>query len=319
MIRLADIFTFGVQALACRCTNSLKAVLRTRRVAASILLASGFWLLAPSPALAQYRPDITPDAGPSHIPNPGITEKTSAKLPLDLTFTNSEGQTAPLANYFSHERPVILSLVYFSCPSICGFNQDSLVAAVRQGPRGLKLGQDYDILVVSIDPDDTPRLAAAKRKNYLAKVPLPESQSGFTYLTGTEANIQTLADSVGFAFRRNFTGDKFLHSTGIFICTPDGRLSQTILGIDYQPDQLHNALRIASNGKVGSGLLSFALACGAMKYNPKTGQYDQNPWFYAGTAGGIISILFMATLLSILWRGEAKRNKNSAPPTAPTT
>src|SRR5262249_49796069 len=162
---------------------------------------------------------------------------------LALDFTDSTGKTAPLSSLFNHNRPVIVSMVYFNCPSLCGLTQDSLVGAVRQGPRGLQLGKDYDMIVVSIDPDDKPAAAAVKRKNYLAKVPLPESQPGFTYLTGSEASIQLLADTVGFGFRRQFEGDKFLHSSGIFVCTPEGRISQTLIGINYEPDQLHNALR----------------------------------------------------------------------------
>src|SRR4051812_33062810 len=104
---------FGVQPLGCL-----------------LLLASGFWLLASSPVHAQYRPDHIPDAGPAIVTNPGIVEKSGAQLPLDLSFTASDGTTTPLAAHFNHGRPVILSLVYFDCPNICGFNQDSLVASV---------------------------------------------------------------------------------------------------------------------------------------------------------------------------------------------
>ena len=326
MISLADIFKFAVQALACRCYDSLKAVLRTR-VAVSILLASGFWFLAPSPALAQYRPDITPDAGPANIPNPVITEKAGAKLPLDLSFKDSSGNSVHLSDYFNHGRPVVLSLVYFSCPMLCGLNQDGLVGAVKGGPNGLQLGKDYEVIVVSIDPDDTPKIAATKRENYLRIMGLPSSQSGFTYLTGKEEDIKNLADTVGFGYRKNFNPDastgKYAHSTGYFICTPDARLSQTIGGIQLYPDQLHNSLISASQGRLTRGFFyTVGFACGAMRLNPLTGRPEANPWFFAGTAGGIISIIFMATLLSILWRGEAKRNKASTPPptpTAPTT
>ncbi|MCL2645952.1 MAG: SCO family protein [Phycisphaerales bacterium] len=285
------------------------------------LLASGFWLLA-SHAYAQYRSDLSGDAGPAIVPNPAIVDKSGATLPLNLEFTDSTGKTAPLSTFFHHGgkgRPVILTLVYFSCPSICGLTQDSLMGAVRQGPRELQLGKDYDILIVSIDPDDTPALAAIKRKNYLAKVPLPESQPGLTYLTGGEANIKQLADTVGFGFRRQFEGDKFLHSAGIFICTPDGRVSQTILNVQYEPDQLHNALRLASNGTIGSGLLGIGLSCGAMHYNPLTGRYEQNPWFYTGVAAALASLIFVITMLSILWHNEFKKNKHPFTPPPPST
>ena len=266
-------------------------------------------------AKAQYREDIGPVGPPVAVPNPEITEKPNAAIPQDLVFTRWDGKKVKLADLFNQNKPVILSLVYFSCPNLCGFTQDDLVNAVKEGPRGLVLGKDYDIVVVSIDPDDTPAAAAAKRNGYLKKLERPESQAGFTYLTGTRENIKALADTVGFGYRQNFglkpddTAGKFAHSSGIFICTSYGRLSQTILGVNYEPDTIHNALRLASDGKIATGMLGVGLACGAMRFNPNTGRYESNPWFWAGTAGGGASIAFVGIFMSLMWRGEWKRRK----------
>jgi protein SCO1/2 len=141
-------------------------------------------------------------------------------------------------------------------------------------------------------------------------IPLPESQAGFTYLTGSKENIRKLADTVGFPYRfnpPNTNTDKIAHDSGIFICTPQGKLSQTILGIQYEPEMLHYRLREASGGKVGGTLLGAALSCGAMWFNPNTGKYEHNPWFYAGTATGIFTILFLGSFLSYLWKTERDR------------
>jgi len=282
-------------------------------VAGVVLFAGGLL------ARAQYREDHIPAGPPMSIPNPGITEKPDAALPLDMTFTQHDGTKVRLGDLFNHKKPVVLSLVYFSCPSLCNFSQGDLANAVLQGPRSLRLGADYDIVVVSIDPDDTPELATAKRTNYLGLMDRKPSQTGFTYLTGSEPNIRKLADTVGFGYRQNI-GDaandgagKFAHSSGIFVCTPDGRLSQTILGINYDPDKLHNALLTASSGKIGSGFLeTVALPCGAMRFNPNTGRYESNPWFWAGTATGGASIMFMAIFMTVMWRGEWKKKKHDA-------
>src|SRR5262249_35560412 len=154
-----------------------------------------------------------------------------------------------------HGKPVIVSMVYFSCPMLCGLNQDSLVEAIRQGPRSLHLGQDYDVVVVSIDPDDTPATSAGKRTTYLDKLGRSATQAGFTYLTGAEESIKKLADAVGFGYRRNYEGDKFLHVMGIFVCMLYGRLSQTIKGLEYTSDELHSSLLLAVDNKIGSGFL----------------------------------------------------------------
>ncbi len=272
------------------------------------------------PGFAQYREDMQPVGPEVKVPNPEIVNKANAAIPMNLEFTRSDGATVKLGDLFDQKKkPVILSLVYFSCPNLCGQTQDSLVDAIRTGPRDLKLGQDYDVVVVSIDPDDKPADAKTKRTNYLAMMDKPESQAGFTYLTGTEENVRQLADAVGFGFHQNFgikTGDatgKFAHSTGIFICTPYGRLAQTITGISYPTDELHYALLQAADGKIGDSLLELVeLPCGAMRLGAHG--YEVNPWFWAGTATGGASFLFVATFLGMLWRGEwKKRHRNDGP------
>jgi protein SCO1 len=286
----------------------------------AVTLAAGSGIAA----RGQYRMDLPPDGPALPIPNPEIVDKANAAIPLELQFTRSDGAKLKLGDLFNHNRPVILSLVYFSCPNLCNFTQDDLANAVRDGPEGLKLGKDYDIVVVSIDPDDTPAIAAQKRSNYLAKMNRGESQEGFTYLTGSEGNIRTLADTVGYGFRRNFgvkDGDsvgKFAHSSGIFVCTSYGRLSQTILGINWPPAKLHFALYQAADGKIGGGFLeTVLLPCGVVHLGAHG--YESNPWFWAGTAGGGASVAFMAIFLTMMFRGDAKRRRQDGehPPQNP--
>lgn len=281
--------------------NLMKRGAAVMTVAAALLAGAGG-------AFGQYRVDHIPAGPPVAVENPGIREKTGTLLPLDTTFTGSDGKAVRLGDIFGHDKPVIVSLVYYSCPSLCGFNQQALVDAVLSGPRDLQLGKDYDIVIVSIDPDDTPADSAKKKETYQAKIGRGPKDPGLTYLTGTEPNISALADAIGFDYKRNPMpqGDKYLHSTGIFVCTPEGRVSQTILGLQYEPDQLHLALVDASHGKLGRGMLSFALGCGAMHFNPNTGKYEHNPWFYAGTAGGLLSMACVGVFLAVMWRGEMR-------------
>ncbi|GEM_PF-2064726 len=243
-----------------------------------------------------------------------ITKKTNAQVPLDLEFTNSDGRAVKLRELFNG-KPVLLSLVYFSCPQLCGLTQEGLVNGILDGPRELKLGQDYNVIVVSIDPDEKYSTAAEKRKNYLAKSDRPPSQAGFNYLVGNQDNIADLADAVGFGFRRNSEGnDKFSHEAGIFICTPDGRLSQTIRGISFTPDELHYRLREASGGRIGSELLGIALSCGAMRFNEHTGLYEHNKYFWYGTGGVSLTTLVFGIFMFVLWRGEFKKKKQGPGP-----
>lgn len=292
-------------------------------------LAAAALLAAPAAAPAQYRADRVYSAPiMTNLPNPTIVPQPNAQVPEDLTFIDSTGKKIRLGEFLHQkgakaDKPVILTLVYFSCPSLCGIGQEALAATLQQGPFSLRVGDDYDVLVVSIDPDDTTEMAATKRKNYLARAARPESQKGFTYLTGNADAIKHLADTVGFGYFRNppESADKFAHALGLFVLTPGGRVSRTIVNADYTPAEVHDALLEASSYKIGTGFLErIALPCGAMRLNPKTGMYEHNPWFYAGTAGGIASVGFMALFLGLLWRGELKKKRQLPPlPTQPAT
>jgi protein SCO1 len=288
--------------------------LRPAVVGLAVALGCLGWV---SGARAQYRMDVLPEGAGQDISQPQIVEKPNAQLPLDADFVRSDGVAVKLGSVFGHNKPVVLSLVYFSCPLLCGVNQDSLANAVKDGPRNLSVGKDYDIVVVSIDSDDTSADAAVKRAHYVDLMNRKPTEPGVTYLTGKEANVKELADAVGFGYRRLYNQDnKYLHATGIFICTPDGRLSQTILGVDYPSDTLHYRLVEASNGRIGSGMLSLALCCGAMKFNAATGMYENNPYFWVGTGGGLLTIVLLGGFMFYLFRTDAKRTK--LPPSLPT-
>ena len=68
-------------------------------------------------------------------------------------FKDESGQPLPLRTYFG-DKPVLLSLVYFKCASVCPMSMHETTMALSHLP--LKPGTDYNVLVVSFDPQDTP-------------------------------------------------------------------------------------------------------------------------------------------------------------------
>ncbi|HUO08624.1 MAG TPA: SCO family protein [Phycisphaerae bacterium] len=285
--------------------HNFRKSLRAALAAAAFVAAPV--LTAPT-ALAQYRMDTLPPGTGQDMSMPRITDKAGAQLPLDDQFTNTDGKTVTLGSLFNHEKPVILSLVYFSCPLMCGETQNQIARSVVDSPGGLKPGKDYDIVVVSIDPDDTPDLARQKQNHYLDMMNLKPGDPALTYLIGKEDNIKRLADAAGFGYRRNFgpVSDKFVHQPGLFICTPDGKVSHTIAGLTFDNNELYSSLRTASNGKIGSGFAALAISCGAMRYNPHTGHYEANPFFWVGTATGLVTILMLGGFLTMMWRTDVR-------------
>ncbi len=173
-----------------------------------IVLASAVCLLAGS--LAGSAGGQAPaDQPPPETEGVGVTEHLDARLPLDLTFLDEEGRTVRLGDYFEGRKPVILNLVYFSCPMLCTL----VLNGVVENMTALKwdLGKQYENVTVSFDPRETPELAKAKKQTYLASYGRPGGDAGWHFLTGTQQNINVLTGAVGFGYRWDPAGNQFVH------------------------------------------------------------------------------------------------------------
>lgn len=234
----------------------------------------------------------------------GIDQHLDQKLPMDLEFTDSEGHRVRLGDLFG-QRPVVLNLVYYECPMLCTLVLNGLVKAMRA--MVLELGRDYDVISVSIDPDEGPELAKTKKQAYLKRYGRKGSEHGWHMLTGDEQSIRALADAVGFRYRYDPKSDEFAHAAGIMVVTPEGRLARYFFDVEYAPRDLRLALVEASQGRIGNLVDAVTLLC--YHYDPTTGKYG----FAIMSA---IRILGVATLLALgsfvllhLWRERRSRPK----------
>lgn len=134
----------------------------------------------------------------------------------------------------------------------------------------LEMGQDYQVITVSINPTEGPRLAAAKKAAYVARFGHGDGR-GWHFLTGSEESISKLASAVGFHYRYDPKGKQFLHASGIMVLTPQGRLSHHFYGITYPVRDLRLALVEASHGKIGTAVDRVLLFCCDIDLN--TGKY----------------------------------------------
>ncbi|NWG14941.1 MAG: SCO family protein, partial [Acidobacteria bacterium] len=170
----------------------------TRHLPSSILyfLSSILYLLS-----SILIPGATP--AQAHGSNPAdeivkgveFEQKLNQQLPLELTFRNEAGQSVQLADYFD-QKPVILVFAYYECPMLCTLVLNGLVASLN----GLTFdaGNQFDIVTVSIDPTETPELAAAKKAVYLEQYRRPGAADGWHFLTGEQAAIDQLTQAAGF-------------------------------------------------------------------------------------------------------------------------
>jgi len=189
-------------------------------------------------------------------------------LPLEATFRDENGTTVKLADYFG-KQPAILLLGYNSCPMLCS----SVLNGVVKGLDDLKLtaGKDFSVIFLSIDPAETPALAAAKRRTYLRHYDRPGSERGWHFLTGEEPAIRRVAAVAGFAYAYDPEARQYAHPSGLQVVTPEGRISRYMFGVNFPATELDAALKAASRSQISSPIQQLLILC--FHYNPITGKY----------------------------------------------
>lgn len=218
----------------------------------------------------------------------GLDQHLNQQVPLDLTFTDENGQPVQLKQYFG-SKPVILSLVYFQCPMLCSQVLSGMAGAFN-GIRRFSVGRDFDVLTVSFDPRDTPENAAESKKTYLQRYRRPGAAQGWHFLTGNKHAIDALAGAVGFRYAWDPQIQQFAHASGIMLLTPDGRVAQYYYGIEYAPRDLQLGIIQASQGRIGNLVDKFILYC--YHYDPARGKYG-------AVVFNILRVSALATLLAL--------------------
>lgn len=236
---------------------------------------------------------------PAYLKNAGIDQRLNSALPLADHFRDEAGQDAPLGHYFT-SRPVMMALVYFKCGMLCPQVLHGMAQAL--GQTGFHPGHEYDVVVASIDPSDTPADAAEAKQHFVSMLGAPDAAEHVHFLTGAQPQITDLAQATGFHYVRvpgpDGKMDQFAHSSVIMIATPDGRMSKYLSGIEYQPRDLRLALIEASNHKIGS--LSDIILLYCCNYSPTQGRYTVAILRVLGLAamGSVIALAGIFYLLS---------------------
>lgn len=237
-----------------------------RTVACAIALWMAFSTFASAQFWQQREPEK--ETNVSLTRDVSIEQKLNEQVPLHLTFRDETGQKVSLQQYFG-KKPVLLTLVYYECPSLCGLVLQGLLKSLRV--LNYTPGEQFEIVTVSISPAETPELAAAKKQSFLKEYGRLDAAAGWHWLTGDEENIRALADAVGFRYVYDPKTKQYAHAAGIMLLTPTGKISRYFYGIEYSPRDLRMGIMDASQGKVGSLVEKVVLFC--YQYDPTTGKY----------------------------------------------
>jgi protein SCO1/2 len=222
---------------------------------------------------------------PPGLKNVGIQQNLDGQIPPDLVFRDETGKTVRLGDYFG-QKPMILSLVYYRCPMLCGEVLSGLSGALKV--LKFNVGDQFDVLTVSFDPNDTSEIGAAKKAEYMERYGRPGAARGWHFLTGPQTSIDALTKAAGFQYQYDPKTEQFAHSTAIMILTPEGKIAQYYYGVEYAPKDLRLGLIQASENKIGTLTDQILLYC--YHYDPTTGKYG-------AMISRILQLSAMATVL----------------------
>jgi protein SCO1 len=291
----APITHVGTAALGCPVERS------STWLCAALLLAL-FTALAPPPAFSQgmTKGIMSPPSNvrPPNLQNVGIEQHLDSQVPPDLAFVDETGRAVKLGDYFGR-KPIILNLVYYNCPMLCGEELAGLTGAMRLVK--FDVGNQFDVVTVSFNPNETPEIAAAKKKDYVGRYGRPGAASGWHFLTGPPESINALTKAVGFQYQYDPRINQYAHATAIMVLTPQGRISRYFYGVDFPPKDLRMGLVEASEGKIGNAVDAVLLYC--YHYDPATGKYGAIVTNILRLGAGI-TIVLLGGLLLILFRLE---------------
>jgi protein SCO1/2 len=236
-----------------------------------------------------------------------VHQRLNQQIPLDGTFRDETGATVKLGDYFG-KRPVILAIVYYACPMLCSEELNGLVGALEMVK--FRPGKDFDIVAVSIDPTEGPELAAKKKVMYVKRYGHPETAAGWHFLTGQQPPINALADAVGFGYARVPGPDghlsQFAHASAIQILTPEGKLAQYYMGVEYSPRDLQLGLVEASHHKIGSPVDNILTYC--YRYDP---DLNKHSLVVARVVqlGGVLTMLSLGSFMVVMFRRDMKQGE----------
>jgi protein SCO1/2 len=262
-------------------------------------------------------PQGTPNTTPAELQGVDITERLGGPLPRAAAFRDADGKAVTLGDYFDGKRPTLLVFAYHTCPMLCSLVLDATVKSLNDVP--WTVGDEFDVVSISIDPKDTPETATKKRDQVIAGYPRAKgSAKGWHFLVGDEANIRKVTNAVGFQYNYDARQKQYAHPAAIYLLTPQGSIARYLYGIQYEPGDVRLGLLEATEGRSISTKERILLYC--YHYDPQGKHYS----LVAANVmrlGGVVTLAALGSFLTVMWARERRRRKlgsGSPKTTAPT-
>ncbi len=282
-----------------RTTTYQSRVKSLPQVSFILLLVCGLFAFS----VAEKSNDLEQQKIPEKMQGVDIQEHLGEQLPLDLTFKNHKGKEVTLGDYFNQGKPVLINLVYYSCPALCNLVLNDFTKALNQ--MEWVPGKEFNIVTLSINPEETPKVAGDKRANYLKELRKPIEENGWTFLTGSQEHIKSVTEAIGFKYKKMENGE-YAHAAGLFIASEKGVMSRYLYGLDFKGFTMKRGLLDAMEGKQISTMDRILVFC--YRYSENTSGYVLFAENFMRNSGYLVLSL-VGMLFGGLWLSEWKKKK----------
>ncbi len=272
---------------------------------AAMLIAMAAFVLAlfvPGVAGAQIA------ATPPELERVGVTEHLDGQLPLETPFRDHTGAPVTLGKFFDGKRPVVLQFAYHTCPVVCGMITTNLAAGLKGVP--WTVGKEFDVITISIDPNESLEKTAAKRTSIINDYGREHTSKngGWHFLVGDEASIEAVAKAAGFEYQYDERQKQWGHPSVVFVVKPNGRMARYLYGLEFPSADLRLGLLEASEGRHITSVEKLILYC--YHYDPQGGKYVLVAQRVMQVGGGAIAIVLIG-FLGLFWSRELAKKKKA--------
>ncbi len=237
------------------------------------------------------------------VPDPmkgiALEPKFGERVPMGVSLIDTSGKTATLGSCFADKRPVVLALVYYSCPMMCPLILGRIQERINDLP--YIAGEDYRLVVVSFDPNEKPEQARAFQEAYLTGYRLPVTatiRDGIRFFTAPAGEAKKLAESVGFKYQYIPETGQYAHGSALAVLTGEGVVARYVDGLAAEKSELRLALLDATKGKIANSLGDFFLHY-CYRWDPKTGAYTLQAMRVMQIGAGTTALALGALVLGL--------------------
>lgn len=214
----------------------------------------------------------------------GVSVSAQARLPLTQLVIDAEGRQQSLEEIVSH--PTVLVFADYTCRTLCGPILAFVASALEQS--GLHPGEQFQLLVIGLDPKDRLQDAASMRERYLTAGSSLDRATTFVIANGV--TIKTLTAALGYGYRYDQDDDAYIHPAAAYVLQADGRVSRVLTGVGISAADLRLAIVEASAGRVGTFGDRVRLLCSG--FDPAHGTYSV-------IIGRLLAVAAAATVLTL--------------------